>query len=153
MRINERRDSTVISVSAVLLKDEYRPFPTNGLCCPCPPPIEPVLTPSVPLFLPTLQDSTTEAAAARPARPRPPSSRTTASPSFLGNLRFKRSLRLRQLLDLGNGLNVLIGDCKPRISQSWASQRYRRRLCTVARSETRRLGTPPCMCPNLGRRS
>jgi hypothetical protein len=109
----ERRELTGTSRSTKLLRYVWRPFPTNGLCCHCPPPIEPVLTPSVSLFLPALQDSATEAAAVRPARPRPPSSRTTASPSLLGFLRFKRSLRLRQLLDLGNGRTVLIGSKNP----------------------------------------
>jgi hypothetical protein len=104
-RINERREWTMIPVSTVLLntlKHDYWLFPTKGLCCPVPLLIEPVLIPSASLLLPALQDQPREAAAARPAGPRPPSPRTAASPELLGQLGFKRSQRLRQLLDLGN---------------------------------------------------
>ena len=101
-RINERRELTMIPVSTVLLKHDYWMFPTKGLCCPVPLLIEPVLIPSASVLLPALQDRPREAAAARPAGPRPPSPRTAASPELLGQLGFKRSQRLRQLLDLGN---------------------------------------------------
>ena len=101
-RINERREWTMIPVSTVLLKHDYWLFPTKGLCCPVPLLIETVLIPSASLLLPALQDRPREAAAARPAGPRPPSPRTAASPELSGQLGFKRSQRLRQLLDLGN---------------------------------------------------